>query len=254
MSDMSKEGEKGRVLAVGDIHGAHKALVQVLERSAFDPEVDTLICLGDVADGWHEVPLCFSELTKIPKLIYILGNHDEWFRDWYKNGRADKIPDRLWYDQGGKATFDAYGGDPSNVPDSHKKILDKARDFWIIDGRCFVHGGIPIDGKHPIMASGDELRWDRAFWLAATRAHKLLEARGLDTTEYNLGTFDEVFIGHTSTTYFVNDHLPVRALNVWNLDQGCGWDGKLTLMDVDTKEFWQSDLVTDLYPGVRGRK
>jgi serine/threonine protein phosphatase 1 len=251
MSELSKETKKGRVLALGDVHGAHKALVQVLERSNFDYENDTLICLGDVADGWPEVPQCFTLLAGIPKLIYVLGNHDEWFREWYRSTAT--MVDHLWIEQGGRATYEAYGCDQRNVPESHRKILDKARDFYVLDDRCYVHGGLPLDGGHPIMATGDELRWDRSYWMAALRAHALLEQDGHDTTEYNLGTFKEVFIGHTATTSLVDDDLPVRALNVWNLDQGAGWSGKLTIMDVETKEFWQSDFVTDLYPGVRGR-
>lgn len=36
---------------LGDIHGAFKALEQVLARSPFEPLEDRLIFLGDVADG-----------------------------------------------------------------------------------------------------------------------------------------------------------------------------------------------------------
>jgi serine/threonine protein phosphatase 1 len=34
---------------------------------------------------------------------------------------------------------------------------------------------------------------------------------------------------------------------VWNIDTGAGWSGKLTIMNVDTKEYWQSDLISELY-------
>ena len=47
---------------------------------------------------------------------------------------------------------------------------------------------------------------------------------------------------------------PVRRLNIWNLDQGAGWNGKLTLMDAHTEEYWQSDLVGELYPDELGRR
>jgi serine/threonine protein phosphatase 1 len=40
---------------------------------------------------------------------------------------------------------------------------------------------------------------------------------------------------------------------VWYLDQGGGFEGKLSLMDIDTHEFWQSDKVVNLYPGFHGR-
>ena len=38
-----------RVLVMGDIHGAHKALVQCLKRSGFDNEKDTLIQLWEIS-------------------------------------------------------------------------------------------------------------------------------------------------------------------------------------------------------------
>jgi len=58
-----------------------------------------------------------------------------------------------------------------------------------------------------------------------------------------------VFIGHTATTSF----LPENYVNLWNVDSGCGWSGKLTAMDVNTNEYWQSDFSKDLYPEERGR-
>jgi len=37
-----------------------------------------LIQLGDIADGFGDVHDCVEELLKIPNLIAIKGNHDEW--------------------------------------------------------------------------------------------------------------------------------------------------------------------------------
>lgn len=45
----------------------------------------------------------------------------------------------------------------------------------------------------------------------------------------------------------------MNRCNVWNLDTGSGFSGKLTIMDIDTKEFWQSDFVRELYPNENGR-
>ena len=67
---------------IGDIHGAHKALRQCLERSGFDRKKDTLIQLGDVADGYSDVYACVEELLSIPNLIAIKGNHDEWLNQF----------------------------------------------------------------------------------------------------------------------------------------------------------------------------
>ena len=32
------------------------------------------------------------------------------------------------------------------------------------------------------------------------------------------------------------------------MDTGAGYEGKLSIMNVDTEDFWQSDKVSDLYP------
>ena len=53
--------------------------------------------------------------------------------------------------------------------------------------------------------------------------------------------YKTVFIGHTHTELDYPDCKPVKIANLWNLDQGAGWEGKLTVMDVDTFKYWQSD-------------
>jgi len=89
---------------IGDTHGSNKALLQVLEKSGFDKESDLLISLGDIADGWNEVPECVDTLLSIKNLIAIRGNHDVWCYDWFEYGRTPII----WTQQGGQATIDAY--------------------------------------------------------------------------------------------------------------------------------------------------
>ena len=67
-----------------------------------------------------------------------------------------------------------------------------------------------------------------------------------------LKLFNEIYIGHTPTTYF-DLTTRMQGCNVWNVDTGAAFKGPLTIMDIDTKEFWQSDPVKDLYPGEKGR-
>ncbi|MEM7039998.1 MAG: metallophosphoesterase, partial [Bacteroidota bacterium] len=67
-----------RTFVLGDLHGAHRALEQVLERAAFDVERDCLITIGDIIDGWPEAPECVETLLQIQHRIDIRGNHDIW--------------------------------------------------------------------------------------------------------------------------------------------------------------------------------
>src|SRR5262245_23292284 len=93
-----------RTFVLGDVHGACRALKQVLERASFDYNSDRLICLGDVSDGWPETRASIDELLKIRNVIYILGNHDIWARQWMVTNEAEEI----WLSQGGRATCESY--------------------------------------------------------------------------------------------------------------------------------------------------
>ena len=67
-----------------------------------------------------------------------------------------------------------------------------------------------------------------------------------------LKLYPEVFIGHTPTIH-LGSKKPLQAACVWNLDTGAGFTGPLTIMDVDSKHYWQSDEVHTLYPGEEPR-
>ncbi len=45
----------------------------------------------------------------------------------------------------------------------------------------------------------------------------------------------------------------MHAGNVWNVDTGAGFNGRLTALDLRSKDFIQSDTVMYLYPGEKGR-
>lgn len=223
---------------VGDIHGAWRALLQVIERSGIDREKDTLVCLGDVADGWSEVPECFDELLTFDNLIYVIGNHDIWFRDW-SNRELDPADEKwLWLPQGGGATYNAYGGNPDNVPEGHRRLLNSAAPFCVdqINGNrvAFVHGGFPHYSM-PALHDEDYLAWSREM--------------AQDLTS-RVEHYDHVYIGHTEHDF----GLPLCVRQITNMDSGAGWSGVLSLECVDTREYWTSDNVLDLYPEEKGRR
>jgi len=225
-----------KTFVLGDIHGAWRALTQAFERSGFDAQKDALIFLGDVVDGWSQSPECVEELMRVKNLVYLLGNHDAWALDWLLYG---KIPSD-WLEQGGQATMDAYNQPKWNAKKAeHTEFLLTSRLKYLDkDNRLFVHGG--IDPRLPLDQQDEsDLIWDRT----------LFDLAG-GVPEYR-----EVFIGHT-VTLAENTDKPLqlgKEDNIWRLDTGAGWYGRLTIMDVETKEYWQSDLVTELYPDEKGR-
>jgi serine/threonine protein phosphatase 1 len=224
-----------RNFVMGDIHGAYRALRQCLERAAFDFENDTLVFLGDVADGWPETKLCVDELLKIKHLTYIFGNHDFWTLEWMQTGYKEE----LWYEQGGKATIESYG---KSVPVSHVELLEKSLLYLEKDNKVFVHAG--FDPSLPLRIQGQTtFLWDRSLAQKAISFH----SEGIDT---KITDFDEVYLGHTPIPFAK----PIKSCGVWLMDTGAGWTGVLSMMEIDTKEVFTSDPVPGLYPGIEGRK
>lgn len=70
-----------KTYVIGDIHGAHNALMQCLGLAQFDYALDRLIVLGDVCDGYPDVRECIEELLKIKHCDFVIGNHDMWALD-----------------------------------------------------------------------------------------------------------------------------------------------------------------------------
>jgi serine/threonine protein phosphatase 1 len=219
---------------MGDIHGAYRALRQCFERSGFDHDVDHLIFLGDVADGWPQTKESVEELLKIKNLTYVFGNHDFWTLEWMQTGYAEEI----WLSQGGEATVKSY---KSGIPKNHIALLDQSLPYFLEDNRLFVHAG--FDPITPLEVQGfNTFLWDRNLARIALDFHmKNMEGR---LTEY-----DEVFLGHTPVPF----QKPIQAGGVWLMDTGAGWSGVLSMMDLDTKEVFSSDPVPTLYPGISGR-
>ena len=256
-------------MVMGDPHGGYKAFIQCMERSGFDYEEDELILLGDVADGWSEVPELIEELLKIRNLISIMGNHDNWAYKWLKFG----LVPALWADQGGKATINAYIRRPE-LKDKHLELFFSKQHYYYVDdnNRGFVHGGfISRKGLGHDFHQTSYL-WDRDMWSIAMMSNGRLHLNedGIPQTK-RFYKHKEVFIGHTSTdNWKIKPHLPeykdpnqkknggitvpMNRSNVWNLDTGGGNSfGKLTIMNINSKQYWQSDFVGELYLDEKGR-
>lgn len=230
---------KPKRYCLGDAHGGYRALLQVLKLSNFNKEIDTLICLGDVCDGWPETVQLIDELLTIPNLITIEGNHDTWCYEWLKFGTDHWI----WTTQGGEATIASYFTDMDKKEIHLKEYFNKMNPYYIdSNNNAYVHGGYTskLGLGHGRLT---EYTWDRSLWEKAKSAKK----ETLNMTKM----YNKVFIGHTSLGW---PTLPEKRGNVWNLDTGGGWEGALTLMNVDTEEYFMSDRVMDLYPEVKAMR
>lgn len=157
-----------------------------------------------------------------------------WFMNHIKSGWAEEI----WLQQGGCDTLRSYGasaieavhpGENSRInttnlkiPVTHQDFFNKGKYYHIEDNMLFVHGGFrPKVGVEK--ETQFNLVWDRDL-IQYAQAGNFIKP------------YDWVFVGHTTTqTYGLTR--PVRFRNLFMMDCGAGWKGKLCIMDIDTKEY-----------------
>lgn len=239
-----------RTLVVGDIHGGLKALQQVMQRAAVSKS-DNLIFLGDYVDGWSESAQTLAyliELAKEQPCIFIKGNHDAWIEEWLSTGAAEN----RWLFNGGEETRKSYSGFSDEERLKHLQFFEQMKMFHKDEqNRLFIHAGFTsMHGPEQEFYSTN-FTWDRTLWEMALTMDKRIQKDSVLFPK-RLKLFHEIFIGHTPTVVY-NITVPMQGCNVWNIDTGAAFTGPLTIMDVDTKEFWQSDPVQQFYPNEIGR-
>lgn len=239
-----------KTFVIGDIHGGLKALQQVLTKAAVTQN-DTLIFLGDYVDGWSESPAVidfFISLNQTHSCIFIRGNHDELALHWLQNNHDNP----MWYDHGGESTVKAYQNVSEETKQKHIEFLLSIKNYHLDDkNRLFVHAGFTnlkgVTYEHfPRL-----LYWDRTLWELALSLDPTLSK---DSAYYpkRLKLYNEIYIGHTPVTQ-IDQTIPTNKATVWNIDTGAAFKGPLTILDIDSKDFWQSDPVYLLYPNEIGR-
>ena len=239
-----------RNLVIGDIHGALKALKQLIQKVNITPD-DHLIFLGDYVDGWSESAELISfliELNTTHNCTFLRGNHDELCYTWLTQNSYSSD----WIKHGGQATMNSYAKKSKEEIETHLHFFEELINYHIDNrNRLFLHAGFTnLHGPHREYFE-KLFYWDRTLWETALGLDAQLEKTDCRYPK-RLLIFDEIYIGHTPVTR-INKTVPIKAACVWNMDTGAAFKGPLTIMDIDTKEYWQSDPVHLLYPEERGR-
>jgi serine/threonine protein phosphatase 1 len=218
-----------RRFILGDIHGREDYLKQVLERSGFDKEEDWLCQVGDITDRGWGVFEAMNELLAIKNLILIAGNHDLAFIDYLKSNR-NILGSAA---NGTHMTISKW----KELTETEKKfykaeIFDKMIPYYITEDNIMItHGGFPLDEKleeiEPI-----NFAWDREL------VNKVVNNKKIPPILYD---FKKIIVGHTPTIYW-DTTKPIIIDNFINIDTGSGKGGPLTIMNLDTEEYWQSDF------------
>jgi len=241
---------KNRTFVIGDIHGGLKALQQVIEKMTLLKD-DTFIFLGDLVDGWSqsaETVQYLIEFSKAHTCIFICGNHDLLCKDWLVSGEALD----LWLKYGGEETLESYRLVSKEVKLAHIQFFENMKSYYIdSENRLFLHAGFSSMYGPEKEFYKSNLSWDRTLWETVVALDTSIPE---DSIYYpkRLKLFKEIYIGHTPTTH-LESFLPLNKANVWNLDTGAAFKGKLSIMEINTKEVVQSDFVYKLYASEKGR-
>lgn len=237
-----------RRFVCGDIHGSVKGLIQALERANFDYEKDLLITLGDYVDGWSDVKEVIDELLKIKNLVHLIGNHDDWCLKYYtgqENYPGFNDPDfNVWRFKYGMETLNSFG---SELDQKYLKFFNSCKDYYILEDKIFAHAEIPSKSFVLEICERYQFIWNR-YQIKDAYIRKDIK----DSTSDD--RWNEIYLGHTPVSNF-NKYLkkPQKWTNIWAMDTSAAFKGCVTLMDIDSKDVFQSNECFKLYPDEKGR-
>lgn len=224
-----------RVFVLGDLHSNYKGFAQLLEKVNFNYKQDTLYFIGDLFDGnGKDSYNCLTTILQIEKLYPCMGNHDLWVKYWLNTNKVNKT----WLKSGGYATLENLL-QKNDSKDLLKQYFSKV-NYWYNYNNFFIcHAG--FDTRKSV-TNQKEINFAinrTLFQKAIVNSNKKLKFNF-----NNVGfQFDTVVVGHTPTT----SHKPEFVSNIINIDTGSANGGKLTLMNLNTLEYYQSDYTKKLY-------
>lgn len=206
---------KGRLLAVGDIHGCLAQLKALLAKVA-PVDGDRLVFLGDYLDRGPDSAGVIDYLLALrerhPQTIFLRGNHEQMFLDFLNNDSPGPF-----LENGGLQTLRSYlAAQRWPIPAAHRHFVDHLVDLHQQDGFVFVHAGL-----RPGIPVADQTRQD-LLWIR----HPFL------TSDYDWGK--TVVFGHT---VFAE---PLQSARRIGLDTGCVYGRLLTCCDVRSRQFWSA--------------
>lgn len=212
----------GRRLAVADIHGEGRRLVEVLAKAGFDADSDRLFLLGDYVDRGESSKYTVQVVQDLVRngAVALLGNHDAvllayaqgdssryaWLRRWAFTS---------WFSQGGAHTLLDYG---QVIPSDVVEFLSSLPLYHKEPDCILVHAGLR-PGVALVDQSDDDLLWIRKEF-------------------HESYTGKRVIFGHTPTQILHGKPEPWYGVDKVGIDTGAVWGGALTLFDLDSGQTW----------------
>lgn len=214
-----------KLFVVGDLHGEYQLLEQMLRH--WNPEEETLVFLGDLADRGPQSKECFlkvKELVDGGQAVCLSGNHEVMLLDWLSHPQ-EKFG--IYVRNGGHATLESllYQGvvtekSPEELAqlvwDQYGDLIAFLKElplYYETDFAICVHAGINLDIEDWRQTDPAEFVWLReAFYNHPKEPEKL------------------VVFGHTPLPYL---HQQIDQTHLWYrrnklaIDGGAAYEGAL---------------------------
>jgi serine/threonine protein phosphatase 1 len=220
-----KQKPKGRLFAIGDIHGCPDELATILKAIA-PREEDTVVFVGDYVDrgpSARDAVEIVLDLQKGPaEVVTLKGNHEDMMLS-YLGFRGHYGESFLF--NGGAATMDSYSigeGELDNaiehIPAEHLKFYRNLSLSYLRPPYFFVHAGI-LPARQLEEQDPEDLLWIRQEFIFNTH-----EAGAI------------VVFGHTPMRGVMID-LPYKL----GIDTGLVYGGKLTCLEFNEGVIYQCE-------------
>ena len=238
-----------RRLIIGDIHGQYNRMIEVLNCAHFNPEEDELYPLGDFCDRGPKPVEVLDYIYSLPHCYPVLGNHDVYLMEYLTHTiPVFRLNSWITKNNGGWNTLKTVD---NQSYEWQKRVIDKLLSTPFVrraDDNIILHGGISIElmetytpedfidktrkdiTDKEYMEIYDEIVWDRS-----------LIKDSMEKGEIDLPWRYRFIVGHTPIRN--NGRKPYISSSIIDVDTA-SFDpsGSITVMDIDTLEYWQSTL------------
>lgn len=223
---------------MSDIHGNYEKYKQALDKIHLQ-ENDILYVLGDVVDRGADSCKILLDMMCHFNIVPLLGNHefmamsvlsklvDEITEDTLDGFNQDFMTGMLtWFDNGGQSTLEEFKKLSS---EDRQAILEYLEEFELYEE-------ITVNGQDYVLVHAGLGNFEKSKSLSAYPLHELIWTK----TDYDKVYFEDKILitGHTPVQLLTNGKSKtiLKRNNHIAIDCGCGFQGKLAVLCLDTME------------------
>ena len=227
------------VYVMSDIHGNYAKYIQALKTIDFNDN-DILYVLGDVVDrGIGSCKILLDMMYRF-NIIPLIGNHEfmaiivlsklleEITEESLKDFNQEFITGMLnWFANGGKTTLDEF---KQLSAEDRQAVLEYLQEFEL-------YSEIRVNGQDYVLVHAGLDNFERTRKLSDYKLHEMIWAE----TDYDRVYFEDKILvtGHTPVSAILLDKSADKIYKKNNhiaIDCGCGFNGKLGVLCLDTME------------------